>query len=593
MNAGWVVRETDADLALMSRVLGVSEITAHVLANRGLRTKKTALAFLHPTAAPMYDFLLMKGAEAAIARIAKAVAMDEKIVIYGDYDVDGVMSTVIMYRVLERLGGDVSYYMPHRVEEGYGLNMAAINHLAEIETDLLITVDNGISAVAEIEAANGYGLDVVVIDHHEPGETLPPAVAIVDPKQPGCEYPFKELCAAALVYKLAGALCAKIGTAYIEENEMCVLTAMACICDIVSLQDENRTLVRRGLAILNNNKLINPGLGCLITQRGYIDKVIDGYCIGFILGPCLNATGRLDSAELSVELLLADDIDDKISLAQELIKLNDERKNLTAQCVERALKNLDGCDPLPKILVLTDPLAHESVAGIVAGRIRDSLGRPAIVLTCAKDIIYDTTGDAPLTDNGLTQVSNTMKGSGRSIPAYNLFEALHAHRHLFLRFGGHAAAAGLTLYEENIPLLREALNRDCTLTDAEFQPVLEIDRVLEAEEITLELSRELEALAPFGKNNPTPLFATYGLYAENVRLINEKNTGIFSFRNKAGGNGRVKGIAFGLNQQYIKMVEQAGVSPTGGFTMDIAYRIETNVYNGTVSVQMGIKGLKI
>jgi single-stranded-DNA-specific exonuclease len=459
--------------------------------------------------------------------------------------------------------------MPHRVEEGYGLNPAAVEYLADIDTQLLITVDNGISAVDEIAAANELGMEVVIIDHHEPGEHLPPALAIVDPKQPDCEYPFKDLCAAGLAYKLTGELCRKINTPYIEEAEMSALAAMACICDIVSLLDENRTLVHRGLAALNANKMINPGLGSLITQRGYIDKAIDAFCIGFVLGPCLNATGRLDSAEISVELLLSEDIDSRVGLAQELISLNDARKDLTKECVDRALarfEDLNKGGSLPKVLVLTDPDAHESVAGIVAGRVRDATGRPTIMLT---------PGDRHI------------KGSGRSIPAYNLFEALNAHRHLFTRFGGHAAAAGLTMNEENIPLLTEALNRDCILTEADFIPVYAIDRVLSDDEITLELSRELEVLAPFGKNNPAPLFATYHMQVENVRDIEAKNTLIFTFKTNA--NQRVKGIAFGLNRQFAQAVEQLGINPSGGFGMDVAYRIETNVYNGFMSVQMGIK----
>ncbi|MCL2188511.1 MAG: single-stranded-DNA-specific exonuclease RecJ [Defluviitaleaceae bacterium] len=570
MTARWEVKQTDADLGLMTQVLGVGEVMANVLANRGLRTKKTCQAFLRPGAAPLHDTMQMKGAEAAVARIAKALAMGEKIVIYGDYDVDGVMSTVIMYRVLLRLGGDVFYYMPHRVDEGYGLNASAIQQLAEEKTQLLITVDNGISAIEEITLANTLGIETVIIDHHEPGETLPPAVTIVDPKQPDCTYPFKELCAAGLAYKLAGALCAKIGTPFTEENEMCMLAAIASICDIVALQNENRTLVHRGLTVLNNNKLLNAGLGELITQRGYIDKTIDAFAVGFVLGPCLNATGRLDSAELSVELLLSDDIDNRIQLAQELIALNAERKELTAQCVANALESLPA--PLPKILVLTDYTAHESVAGIVAGRVRDAANRPTIMLT---------RGDA------------AVKGSGRSIPAYNLFEALQKQAHLFLRFGGHAAAAGLSLVEENIPALREALNRDCTLTEADFTPVFEIDRVLTAPEITLEIARELEALAPFGKANPAPLFATYNLYVESVRIIDEKNTLIFTLKDKDNPAVPLKGIAFGLNREYAARTQEAGVPPTGKFYINLAYRLEVNAYNGRLSAQMAVRDFTI
>jgi single-stranded-DNA-specific exonuclease len=275
------------------------------------------------------------------------------------------------------------------------------------------------------------GIATIIIDHHEPGEAQPPAYAVIDPKQRDCGYPFKELCAAALVYKVCAALCDKIGVPFTEEKEMCALAAMACICDIVDMRDENRTLIHRGLAALNAGKLMNPGLGTLITQRGYLDKPIDTHTVGFVLGPCLNATGRLESAEISVDLLLAEDITSRISLAADLIALNDARKDLTKECVERALAQLDGVPD--KVLVLVDPMAHESVAGIVAGRIRDATGHPTIVLTPGEE---------------------AFKGSGRSIPAYNMYEALHANRALFLRFGGHAAAAGLTLPEENIPLLR-------------------------------------------------------------------------------------------------------------------------------------------
>ncbi|MCL2364345.1 MAG: single-stranded-DNA-specific exonuclease RecJ [Defluviitaleaceae bacterium] len=564
--AHWHLRQTDADLPLMARTLGITETTARVMANRGIRTKNTALAFLHPVLAPLRDMHEMKDIEAALERIARALATDEKIVIYGDYDVDGIMSTVILYRALTRLGGDVSYYVPHRTEEGYGLNMEAVEYLHADAAQLLITVDNGISAVEEIARAAELGIDTVIIDHHEAGDNLPPAIAIVDPKQPDCPYPFKDLCAAALVYKFCAALCEKINIPYIEEREMCTLAAIACICDIVSLADENRTLVCRGLAVLNTDKLINPGLGALITQRGYIDKTIDAYTIGFVLGPCLNATGRLESAEISIDLLLADDIDSRVMLAKDLIDLNDARKNLTKECVDRALVELEQLPELPKILVLTDAEAHESVAGIVAGRLRDHTGRPTILLT---------PGEA------------AWKGSGRSIPAYNLFEAMSAHRHLYHRFGGHAAAAGLTLPEENIPRLREALNHDCTLTEADFAPSHDIDAELDAAEITLELSRELERLAPFGKGNAAPLFVTRNLRVESVRNLHEKNTLIFTFKSR--DNKRVKGIAFGLNAQYDRAVADAGVDGAGGFTLHAAYRIETNVYNGNVSVQMAVR----
>jgi len=566
----WTILETDADLKLMSQVLGISQITANVMANRGIRTKNTALSFLMPTMDKLHDNLTMKGVNEALAIISEAIQAGTKIVIYGDYDVDGIMSTVILYKVLHRAGANVDFYIPHRIEEGYGLNIPAIKRLREAGCELLLTVDNGISAIDEIAEANNLGMQVVVIDHHEPGfaqtgdkreDILPPAAAIIDPKQADCPYPFKELCAAGLSYKLA------VAFEKFHTDELLALAAIATICDIVNLQDENRIIVREGLAKLNENKLLNPGLGSLITTRGYLDKPIDTFSVGYIVGPCLNATGRLGSAARSVALLLAETAEERISLASELCELNDARKVLTAECVDRAMKSL--AEPLDKVLVLTDLTAHESVAGIVAGRIKEATGHPTIVIT---------------------QGDGAMKGSGRSVEGYNLFEALYAHKHLFSRFGGHPMAAGLTLPPDNIPLLREALNADCNLTDENFAPVYKIDRELLPGEINLKLSEELKALAPFGKGNHDPLFVSRRLYVENCRVINDKNTLIFTFNTKAG---KLKGIAFGLNDAYAAAVREANCQPHGGFYIDAVYAVETNVYNGVSSVQMRLRDFRI
>ncbi|MCL2225202.1 MAG: single-stranded-DNA-specific exonuclease RecJ [Defluviitaleaceae bacterium] len=561
-----VIRETDADLTLMSNVLQISETTARVMANRGLRTKNAALSFLAPSAERLHDPMLLKDMPKALERISAAISNGEKILIYGDFDADGITSTVILFKTLRKLGADCEYYIPHRVEEGYGLNQNAAEKIAADGVNLLITVDNGISAVEEIAAANALGVETVIIDHHEPGEILPAAAAIVDPKQPDCAYPFKEMCAAGLTLKLSAALCeyVKSPLAQAEHDELLILAAIATLCDIVELTDENRILVTCGLAALNANKLINSGLGSLITMRGYLEKPIDTFTIGFVIGPCLNATGRLKSASLAVELLLAtaEDSQKRISLAQELIDLNEARKTLTTQCT-------DACqipEELPKVLVLTDFEAHESIAGIVAGRIRDITNRPTILLT---------------------QGDNAAKGSGRSVPGYNLFEALYKHRHLFTRFGGHAMAAGLTLPEENIDALRTALNQDCTLTEEDFIPKTEVDGELSPEEITLPLSDELARLAPFGKGNREPLFVTYNLLAEKVRVLDEKNTLIFQFATKKARP--LKGIAFGLNEHF------AAVSngKTENLLLNVVYTIETNIWNGVASVQIRLKDFQV
>ncbi|MCL2839998.1 MAG: single-stranded-DNA-specific exonuclease RecJ [Defluviitaleaceae bacterium] len=566
----WIMQSTDANIPLMAETLKISEITANVMAIRGIRTKNTALTFLSPSIDRLHDTLKMKDAEKAIIRIASAIP-SEKITIYGDYDADGIMSTAIMYKLLKRLGANVQYYIPHRIEEGYGLNKNAVQKLAESGTQLLITVDNGIAAVEEVALANQLGMATVIIDHHAPPEILPPADAIVDPHQQECEYPFKDMCAAGLAFKMAAALCEYLNTPFVEKDELLVFAAIATLCDIVNLSDENRILVNCGLTIINKNKLINAGLGSLISIRGYLEKPIDAFTIGFVIGPCLNAAGRLKSATLAMELLLCheNDAEKRINLAQELMELNDARKNLTTGSVTRALAALPQADELPNVLVITDEEAHESVAGIVAGKIREATNRPTILLT---------------------QGDGAMKGSGRSIEAYNLFEALYTHRKLFTRFGGHAMAAGLTIPAENIPLLRTLLNRDNALTQDDFLPIIQIDRELKPEEITLKLSIELSHLAPFGKGNLEPIFITSNLYAESVRVLNEKNTLIFTF---AYNGRRLKGIAFGLNEAYEAKIKAANGDKYGGIYMDVVYGIETNVWNNKAEVQIRIRDFQV
>ena len=575
MKTEWKLQETDANLELMSEVLGVSETTARVLACRGIRSKNAAINFLHPSKDKLHDIGIMADTDKALKRITEAIGK-EKIVVYGDYDADGITSTVILCKVLLRLGADCEYYMPHRINDGYGLNALAIEKIGEMGATLLIAVDNGISAVDEVALANNLGIDVVVVDHHEPAFTvsdgnrtdiLPPAFAILDPKQHECEYPFKEICAAVLSFKLAEALCNYCGQDFTEKDELLALAAIATLCDIVPLVEENRIIVKLGILALNKNKRINLGLGSLIALRGYQDKTLDTFTVSFVLGPCLNATGRLESAAIAVDLLLSDNTKRCEELAGELVRLNNERKNLTQECVNRLMTQIP--DVLPKVLVLTDMDAHESVAGIVAGRIREATGRPAILLT---------KGDGAL------------KGSGRSIEKYNIFEALLAISHLFSRFGGHAMACGLTMKEENVDILRKALNDSCPLEDDDFKIEILLDGELRLGDINLKLASELEYLAPYGKGNEEPLFVSTRLYTESVKILDEKRTLIFSF-SKDGV--RLKGVAFGKNDLYDSLTKEAGVNKNGGFFMDVVYAVEANEWNGEKTVQMRIRDFRV
>jgi len=577
--------ETDADLELMSKVLGIKKAVAAVMANRGIRSKNAAIAYLRPDLEKAGDALTMKDAKKAFDRLASAVRKRERVMIYGDYDADGVMSTAILYKALKACGADVYYYIPHREEEGYGLNIEAVRTIKGNEHELLITCDNGIAALAEISEANALGMDVVVIDHHEPGfvekedgrqDVLPEALAVVDPKQSACPYPFKEMCAGGLAFKLMEAFYRYVGRDFAPlHDELLVFAMIATVCDIVDLKSENRSLVKRGLDVFNANKRVNAGLGQLVALRGYMDKPIDTFTIGFVIGPCINATGRLESAEMSVRLLLSQNPAEQESLSQTLNNLNEERKTLTKNCAERALASLK--DETDSVLVLVDEKCHESIAGIVAGRIKETLHRPAIVLTRAAD------------------AAGTLKGSGRSIEGYNLFEALYANRELFLRFGGHAMAAGLTLHEDNAAELRRRLNESCRLTAEDMQAQIDIDMELPAEEITLDLAEQLAWLAPFGKGNHEPLFLTSRLTVTSLRMIDNKNTMIFNF-------GSLKGIAFGLNEAFTEDLQKAFDEPSyrriasgqvSGLTLDVIHTVETNTYNGRTTAQMRIKHLKI
>ena len=575
MKAEWKLQHSDANIALMSEVLGVSEFTAGVLANRGVRSKNAAFFFLNPSEEKLHDISLMAGAKKALERIRDSVGK-EKIVVYGDYDADGITSTVILCKVLRRLGADCEYYMPHRVLDGYGLNAIAIEKIGETGAKLVIAVDNGISAIDEIALANNLGIDVIVVDHHEPAFTindgkrtdiLPAAYAILDPKQYACEYPFKEICAAVLAYKLAEALCILLGEDFAEKDELLPLAAIATLCDIVPLVNENRIIVKLGLRALNQNKQANPGLGSLIALRGYMDRNLDTFTVSYVLGPCLNATGRLESAAIAVDLLLSADAQKSMELAEELVRLNNERKNLTKECVDRLMKHIP--KELPKVLVLTDLDAHESVAGIVAGRIREATGRPTILLT---------KGDGAL------------KGSGRSIEKYNIFEALLSINHLFIRFGGHAMACGITIAPENVDMLRKLINDSCPLGEEDFGTEMLLDGELGLGQINLKLSYELECIAPFGKGNEEPLFASMKLYTENVKVLDEKRTLVFSF-SKDGH--RIKGVAFGKNELYDSLTKEAGVNKNGGYFLDVAYAIETNEWNGEKSVQLRVKDFRV
>ena len=581
----WQLIETDANLDLMAEVLGIKKTTAVVMANRGIRSKKAALKYLRCDL-DQPEILNMKDACKAFERINYAIDNQQRIMIYGDYDADGVMSTVILYKALQACGAKLHYYIPSREEEGYGLNIAAINSIKASDYELIITCDNGISALDEISEANKLGIDVIVIDHHEPGfvedgderhDVIPDAFAVIDPKQADCLYPFKEMCAGGLAFSLMKAYFEYSSRDFTSlHDELLAFAAISTICDIVDLSSDNRAIVKNGLAALNLNKNLNAGLAQLITLKGYMEKPIDTFTLGFVIGPCINATGRLESAEMAVRLLLSNDKNEQINLAQTLSDLNEERKNLTKSCSDRMLEKCEQMAEDYNVLVVVDYETHESIAGIVAGRVKEKLHKPVILLTKGVEC-------------------GILKGSGRSIPAYNMFEALYANRDLFTRFGGHSMAAGLSINEDKVAELLQRLNADFNLSADELQPFIEIDMELSPEDVTLELSKELEYLSPFGRGNREAIFSSYAMPVSSLRIIDNKNTLIFTF-------GNIKAIAFGLNDVFLNRLQERYTEQAyrrivsgdiQGLVMDLAYTVETNTYNGRTSVQMRLKDFRI
>ena len=590
--AKWLVRNKKGDTKLMSKTLNISETLSQILINRDIRTKGSARKFLNPHMEYFHNSYDMKDMEKSINVLKYSLAKNEKIAIYGDYDVDGIMSTTILYKGLKSIHDNIIYYIPDRKEEGYGLNIEAIKKLKEEKVDLLITCDNGIASLEEIKYAKALGIKSIVIDHHESVyikdsqnenvEILPEAEAIINPKQKNCNYKFKKMCAAGLCYKFICAYYEHEKIQLMTEDELLIFAAIATFCDIVDLQDENRIITTFGLKLMNF-QVQNIGLKALLTEKNYEDKNIDEYAIGFVIGPCINATGRLRHAHMAVELFLTQDKENAAMLAKEISHLNDERKSMTKKSIDEIMENIgDHSGEHQNVVVVYNKNIHESIAGIVAGRIKDKLYRPAIVIT---------------------QGEHMPKGSARSIENYNIFEELSKCRHLFDKFGGHEMAAGLSLLEDNIEKLRLELNKNFDLKPEQLQKTIVLEKAMRLEDITYDLAEELNILKPFGKDNEEPLFGTKMVKVENLRIIEEKDTIIFNF---AVGNTyrKIKGICFG-EVDTLKKIISDNFSPDdkekilGGnlnsiiLILDIVYSIDINLYNGDVSVQLKIKDFRI
>ena len=558
--------EGNQDLAAQFHV---SPMAMRLIRSRAGESEAEVRSYLYGTLEDLADARRMKGMEAAVALLLKKIREGAPIRIIGDYDIDGVNATHILVTGLRRAGAKVDTVIPDRLKDGYGINEHLIEQAKEAGIDTIVTCDNGIAAAKEIAYAKELGMTVIVTDHHEipyreeadgtRTTILPPADVIVNPKQADCPYPYKKLCGAAVAWRLVEVLYQEAGVPREEYLDLAQFAAVATIGDIMDLTGENRILVKYGLKQLAETT--NPGYRALLAVNGLEGKKLTAYHIGFVIGPCINASGRLDTAKRALELLGASSKDKAEKLAGDLKALNDSRKDLTAKGTTEAIRLIEETDlGQDKVLVVYLPDCHESLAGIIAGRIRERYFRPCFVLTDGEEGV---------------------KGSGRSIPGYHMFEEMTKVAELFTKFGGHPMAAGLSIPTENVELLRKRLNENCRLTDADLIPKLSYDAVLPIQYAGEQIIKELELLEPFGKENDKPLFAAANVRVKSARVIG-KNRNVFKTVLEDDKGSRLEGISFGDVEADLHYIESKD-------TVCLLYYPEINEFQGRRTVQAVIE----
>lgn len=564
----WMLQTKRADFNGLAMRLGVSPVAVRIMRNRGLLDEREMRKYLYGTLDDLYDPRQMKGMETAAGIIEKKLIEGKKIRIIGDYDIDGVCSTYILLKGFHRAAGNgqIDYEIPDRIRDGYGINESIIRQAAEDGIDTLVTCDNGIAALKEISIAKQLGMTVVVTDHHEVpvdayGQILPPADAVVDPKQDGETYPYHEICGAVVAWKLINVIYEDLEIPEHEWMELLEFAAIATVGDVMKLQDENRLIVKYGLKKIGSTK--NTGLRMLVEKNNLDINNLSAYHIGFVIGPCLNAGGRLKSAKVALRMLLEQDPDRVSGLADELKELNDVRKDMTAKGETEAIEQVERFYMSDKVLVVFLPECHESLAGIIAGRLREHFHKPSFVLTRGEQ---------------------SAKGSGRSIEAYHMYQGLCEVADLLVKFGGHPMAAGLSIEESDIDEFRRRLNENAKLTEDDFVPQIWIDVPMPFEYVNEKIVDELKGLEPFGQGNEKPLFAQKSLTIRNVRVLG-KNRNVVKMNLVTNTGHPFDGLLFADGDLFLE--EQ-----TGQNTIDMIYYPDVNEYNGTRTLQAIIKNYK-
>lgn len=583
----WVLLRKGADFQHISEKFHISPRVASLIRNRDVIGDDAIEKYLNGTIADLYDGMLMKDMDKAVAVLGEKIKENAKIRIIGDYDIDGIQSTYILLEGFRMLGADVDSDIPDRMKDGYGLNRNLIDRALEADVDTIVTCDNGIAAAEEIAYAKSMGMTIVVTDHHEVPHTeigagrryiLPEADAVVDPKQEDCTYPFKGLCGAAVAYKLVEALMEAMGKDAEDADYLMENVAIATIGDVMDLVDENRIFVKQGLDMLKRTE--NLGLKALMGCTGVNVDKLSPYHIGFVIGPCMNASGRLDTAKRALELLEAKKVAEADLLAGDLKALNDSRKDMTAQAVEEAFIQVENSELKDAdVLVVYLPECHESLAGIVAGRIREKYYRPVFVLT---------------------KGAEGLKGSGRSIETWHMYEGLNRVKHLLSKFGGHKMAAGLSMPEENLEQFRKEINEKSGITPEDLNEKIAIDMQLPFECVNEKFIGELAVLEPFGKGNARPVFAERQVQVESARILG-KNKNVLKLQVKDLHGTRMDAMYFGDVNTFVEYVrEKFGdiaceclLRGHGhGIVMAFTYYPDINEYQGVRTPQIVIQNYK-
>ncbi|MGO4986686.1 MAG: single-stranded-DNA-specific exonuclease RecJ [Gallicola sp.] len=580
--AKWYVKNLKEDIAGISKETGIHPILVRLMLNRKIPEDKMN-DFLKPTLEnSSHDPFLMKDMDKALDLLIKHIDAGSSILIVGDYDQDGNSATMTLLDGLMLYTDNISYAIPNRLTDGYGISMSIIEKAKEGGAGLIITCDNGISAFEEIEKIKELGMDVIITDHHqvpEEGElqVVPQADAVLNPQQWDCNYPFKELCGAGVAFKFIQGLYTKLDGDMDYLSDLLEYVCMGTVCDIVDLVDENRYIVIEGLKKINSTE--NYGMKSLIKETG-IKGDVSVYSLGFIMGPCINAAGRLDTASKGIELFYEENMEKVEEIAKELVSLNNERKDLTEIGYERVKESVLRLEKLPEILVLKDEEIHESIVGIIAGRIKEFFSRPTILFTKAQE-------------------EGVLKGSGRSIEQYNMFEEINPYRETLVSFGGHAMAAGMSISEDNFEEFSRVLNESSKLKEEDFQPKIYLDSSLNIEMLNFDLVDEIEKLSPFGKGNSRPLFGDKKILLKKLDVIG-KNKNVLRFSLEKKGK-LFTGISFRDTEETLDyLAEKFG--PEGlekirlgldhNYRIDICYYPQINEFNQKKTLQLHIKDLR-